>query len=68
MTRIFAPRGCTGGAAAWAALTMPSHAVAAGESLGVNDKEAPVTLVVPAGKFCLTQTFQVSAAMTSAYI
>jgi hypothetical protein len=42
---------------------MPEHAVAGCESLSVNDKEGPTGAVVAAGKFCLSQSFRVSAAM-----
>src|SRR5205823_9744629 len=38
------------------ALQMPNHAVSGGETLGVNDKEGPVSVVIPAGKFCLNQS------------
>ena len=44
-------------------ITMPSHAVGAGENLSVNDKEGPVTCVVAAGKFCVNASFRVSASM-----
>jgi hypothetical protein len=42
---------------------MPSHAVAGNESLSVNDKEGPAGVVVPAGRYCLNQSFRVSATM-----
>jgi hypothetical protein len=42
-------------------LSLPSHSVAGGESLSVNDRAAPVTAVVRAGSFCLHQTFHVAA-------
>jgi hypothetical protein len=46
------------------ALQMPNHSVCGGETLGVNDKEGPVSVVIPAaGKFCLNQSFRVSATM-----
>jgi hypothetical protein len=45
------------------AITMPPHAVSGCESLAVNDKEGPVSIVVPAGRYCLNQSFQVSATM-----
>jgi hypothetical protein len=46
------------------ALQMPNHSVCGGETLGVNDKEGPVGVVIPAaGKFSLTQSFRVSASM-----
>jgi hypothetical protein len=41
---------------------MPSHAVSGAESVSINDKEGPAGLVA-AEKFCLTQSFRVSAAM-----
>jgi hypothetical protein len=53
----------TAGSGGLLALTMPTHAVSGCESLAVNDKEGPVSLVVPAGKYCLNQSFQVSASM-----
>jgi hypothetical protein len=52
-----------GGAGSALALTMPAHAVSAGESASVNDKEAPGGIVVAAGKYTLAQSFRVSAAM-----
>jgi hypothetical protein len=55
-----------GGAAGGPGLTLavPSHAVTAGESASLNDKEGPVSLIVPAaGPLCLTQTFRVAASM-----
>jgi antitoxin (DNA-binding transcriptional repressor) of toxin-antitoxin stability system len=55
-----------GGAAGGPGLTLavPSHSVAAGESVSINDKEGPVGLIVPAaGPLCLTQTFRVAASM-----
>lgn len=51
------------GGPAFLVLDVPSHSVSAGQSLGVNDKVGPSCLVVPAGAYCLTQTFRVSAAM-----
>jgi hypothetical protein len=47
------------------AVPVPSHSVAAGESVSINDKEGPVSLVIPAGgqQLCLSQTFRVSATM-----
>jgi hypothetical protein len=42
-------------------LTMPNHGVAGGESISVNDKEAPPGVVVQAGKYVLNQSFRVSA-------
>src|SRR5262245_736655 len=44
------------------ALTLPSHAVAGGESLSINDRAAPVSVEVRPGAFCLHQTFHVAAA------
>jgi hypothetical protein len=37
--------------------------VSGGQSLGVNDKVGPCCQVVPAGRYCLTQTFRVGSAM-----
>jgi hypothetical protein len=42
---------------------MPAHAVAGNESLSINDREASDGANIAAGKFTLTQSFQVSAAM-----
>ncbi len=42
-----------------ASVTVPAHAVAAGESLSINDLTAPVSVVVAPGKFTLHQTFHV---------
>jgi hypothetical protein len=42
-------------------LVMPSHHVACGESLSVNDREGPVAIDVSAGKFTLNQTFAITA-------
>jgi hypothetical protein len=53
----------TGGAGPGLTLTMPPHAVAGSESVSINDKEGPVSVVVSAGRFCLNQSFRVSAAM-----
>lgn len=45
-------------------IEVPAHAVANGQSLGVNDKEGPVSIVaVGGGKYVLSQTFRVSASM-----
>ncbi len=52
------------GAGAGLTIEVPSHTVCGGQSLGVNDKEGPVSIAVPAGgKFVLTQTFHVGATM-----
>jgi hypothetical protein len=53
----------TGGAGPILTVDVLSHSVAGGQSLGVNDKVGPCCQVVPAGKFCLTQTFRVAATM-----
>jgi hypothetical protein len=53
----------SGGAGPGLTLTMPSHAVAGCESISVNDKEGPVGVVVAAGKYTLSQSFKVAAAM-----
>jgi hypothetical protein len=42
-------------------LAMPSHQVACGESLSVNDREGPVSADISAGKFTLNQSFAVTA-------
>jgi len=53
----------TGGAGPGLTLVMPSHAVAGAESVSINDKEGPVSTVVAAGRYCLNQSFKVTAAM-----
>jgi len=48
-------------------IAVPSHAVSGCESVSVNDKEGPVSQVIPAaGTFCLRQTFRVAATMPKA--
>jgi hypothetical protein len=42
-------------------VAVPAHVVSNGQNLSVNDHQGPCGLVVPAGKFCLHQTFQVGA-------
>lgn len=50
-------------------IAVPGHAVAGCESLAVNDKEGPVSVILPAaGALCLTQTFRVSAWMPRAVL
>lgn len=45
-------------------IEVPSHAVSGGQSVGVNDKEGPVSIGIPAaGKYCLNQTFRVASSM-----
>lgn len=53
----------SGGTGPGLTLSMPPHAVSGRESISINDKEGPVSVVVTAGKYCLTQTFQVQASM-----
>ena len=54
----------TGAGCPGLSVAVPSHAVAAGDNLSVNDKEGPVLLVLTAaGRLCLTQQFRVSASM-----
>jgi hypothetical protein len=53
----------TGPAGGLLALQMPNHSACNGETLGVNDREGPVSVVLPAGKFCLNQSFRVSSTM-----
>jgi hypothetical protein len=43
------------------ALSLPSHRVAGGETLSVNDREGPVNVNIVAGKYNLRQSFTVSA-------
>jgi hypothetical protein len=50
------------GEASSVGLVMPSHHVACGESLSVNDREGPVAADIVAGKFTLHQSFAVTAA------
>lgn len=49
------------GEAAMLTLSLPSHSVAGGESLSVNDRAAPVSAGVRPGSFTLHQTFHVAA-------
>lgn len=53
----------TGGAGPGLAPTMPPHSVSGGESVSINDREAPSGVVAASGKFCLSQSFTVTAAM-----
>jgi hypothetical protein len=53
----------TGGAGPGLTLTMPSHGVSGSESASINDREAPAGVVVAAGKYTLSQSFRVTAAM-----
>src|SRR5439155_24851560 len=53
----------TGGAGPGLVLAMPSHAVSGAESVSINDKEGPAATVVAAGRYCLNQSFKVTAAM-----
>lgn len=57
----------TGPGCAGLTIAVPTHSVAGCESLSINDKEGPVSVVIPAaGTFCLTQTFRVAASMPKA--
>jgi hypothetical protein len=49
------------GPAAVVTVCAPAHAVAAGESLSINDKEGPVSAPVVPGKYTLHQAFHVGA-------
>ena len=40
---------------------VPPHSVGGGENLSVNDHDGPVSVPIVAGKYCLHQTFVVSA-------
>jgi hypothetical protein len=42
------------------AVPVPSHTVAAGENLSINDHSAPVTVVVAPGTYNLRQTFHIA--------
>jgi hypothetical protein len=42
-------------------LCVPPHSVGGGENLSVNDHNGPVSVPIVAGKYCLRQTFVVSA-------
>ncbi len=44
-----------------AALAVPSHAVAGGDSLSINDHVGPITVMVAPGKYTLHQAFRVAA-------
>jgi hypothetical protein len=56
----------TGGTAPGLTLTMPEHAVSGCESLSINDKESPDGVVAAAGRYTLSQSFRVTAAMPRA--
>jgi hypothetical protein len=58
----------TGAGCPGLAVAVPSHSVCGCESLSVNDKEGPVSMVVPAGTYCLNQTFRVAATMLRAIL
>jgi hypothetical protein len=42
-------------------LCVPPHAVGGGDNLSVNDHDGPISVPITAGKYCLHQTFVVSA-------
>ncbi len=42
-------------------LCVPPHAIGGGHNLSVNDRDGPVSLPIAAGKYCLRQTFVLSA-------
>lgn len=59
----------TGTDSAGLSIAVPSHCVSKGESLSINDKEGPETLIVStAGTFCLNQTFRVAANMPKSFL
>jgi hypothetical protein len=53
----------TGGAGPGLALAMPPHAVSGAESISINDREGPAGVIVAAGRYVLSQSFRVTAAM-----
>ena len=53
----------TGGVEPGLALAIGPHTVAGAESVSINDKAGPTGGVVAARKFCLSQSFKVSASM-----
>ncbi|HEY7310110.1 MAG TPA: hypothetical protein VH643_12180 [Gemmataceae bacterium] len=53
--------GVVSGPTALVSLCVPPHSVSGGESLSVNDHDGPVNVPIVAGKYCLRQTFVVSA-------
>lgn len=55
------PAGVVGEAPALVEVAMPGRAVAAGESLSVNDKCGPIPAVVSPGKYALREVFGVEA-------
>jgi hypothetical protein len=59
---VLVPCGLPAGVPALAEVSLPGRAVAGGENLSVNDRQGPVAVVVPAGKFTLHQRFGVQAA------
>jgi hypothetical protein len=50
------------GPTALVSLCVPPHSVAGCENLSVNDHAGPISVPIVAGKYCLNQTFVVSAA------
>jgi hypothetical protein len=53
---------CESGGPALLEVALPGRSVAGGENLSVNDRQGPVSVVVPFGKFVLHQKFGVEAA------
>jgi hypothetical protein len=49
-------------------LCAPSHSVAGGENLSINDHEGPITVPVSAGKYTLHQCFHIAATMGKSYL
>ena len=53
--------GVVSGPTSLVSLCVPPHSVSGGESLSVNDHAGPFSVPIVAGKYCLNQTFVVSA-------
>jgi hypothetical protein len=49
-------------------LCAPSHSVAGGENLSINDHEGPINVPVSAGKYTLHQCFHIGAVMPKAFL
>jgi hypothetical protein len=49
-------------------LCAPSHSVAGGENLSINDHEGPISVPVSAGKYTLHQCFHIAATMPKSFL
>jgi hypothetical protein len=52
----------TSGPTALLTLSLPAHSAAGGQNESINDREGPVTVALPAGKYTLHEAWTVSAA------